>query len=88
VKSPLLTVGVFLMLVNILISIVYYFRIIRIVVFSKPSDLVSGTQVGRASVLMIGPAVVLIVLSLITGLVPQFFYAPAVRAIQVLMGTT
>ena len=74
------------MLVNILISIVYYFRIIRIVVFSKPSDLVSGKHVGHASPLMIGPAVVLIVLSLITGLVPEFFYAPAVRAIQILMG--
>ncbi len=88
VKSAWLTAGVVLMLVNILISIVYYFRVIRIVVFSQPSDLVSGNRVGRASLLMIGPAVVLIALSLITGLMPQFFYAPAVRAIQVLMGTT
>jgi multicomponent Na+:H+ antiporter subunit D len=88
VKSALLTGGVVLMLVNILISIVYYFRVIRIVVFSKPSDLVSGNHPEHTSLLMTVPAVVLIVLSLITGLAPQFFYEPAVRAIQILMGIT
>jgi hypothetical protein len=36
---------------------------------------------------MIGPAIALIVLSLITGIVPSFFYEPAVKAIQVLLGT-
>jgi proton-translocating NADH-quinone oxidoreductase chain N len=86
VQSPLLSAGVVLMLVNILISIVYYFRVIRIVVFSQPADSVSS-QTKAISWLMIGPAIALIVLSLITGIVPSFFYEPAVKAIQALLGT-
>jgi len=86
VQSPLLSAGVVLMLVNILISIIYYFRVIRIVVFSQPADLVSS-QTRAVSWLMIGPAIVLIVLSLITGVVPSFFYEPALKAIQALLGT-
>jgi len=86
VRSALLTTGVVMMLINILISIVYYFRVIRIVVFSKPSEIVTANHAGQASLLMLGPGIALIALSLITGIVPEFFYAPAVRAIQVLMG--
>jgi len=59
---------------------------IRIIVFSEPSDIVAGTPSRPASLLMIGPSLALIALSLMTGLMPEFFYAPALRAIQALMG--
>jgi len=87
-KSGLMTTGVALMLVNVLISIVYYFRVIRIVIFSQPSEYLLAAQPKQASILMIAPAIMLIALSLVTGIMPQLFYEPAVRAIQVLMGTT
>lgn len=86
--SVLLTAGVALMFINILISIAYYFRVINITVFSQPSDFLSQNRTRPLSRLMLGPAIVLIVLSLITGIFPEFFYAPAVRAIQILMGVT
>lgn len=87
-ESPLMTVGVALMLVNVLISVVYYFRVIRMVVFSQPSEYLLATHRKPASILMIAPAIVLIALSLLTGIMPQFFYEPALKAIQALMGTT
>jgi formate hydrogenlyase subunit 3/multisubunit Na+/H+ antiporter MnhD subunit len=87
-KSALMTAGVALMLVNVLISIVYYFRVIRVVIFSQPSEYLLAAQPKRASILMIIPVIVLIALSLFTGMMPQLFYEPAVRAIQALMGTT
>jgi NADH:ubiquinone oxidoreductase subunit 2 (subunit N) len=83
-----MTAGVALMLVNVLISIVYYFRVIRVVIFSQPSEYLLAAQPKRASILMIIPVIVLIALSLLTGMMPQLFYEPAVRAIQALMGTT
>jgi proton-translocating NADH-quinone oxidoreductase chain N len=87
-KSALMTAGVALMLVNVLISIVYYFRAIRIMIFSQPSEYLLTVQPKQAPLLMIGPAIVLVVLSLATGIMPQLFYEPAMRAIQALMGTT
>jgi NADH:ubiquinone oxidoreductase subunit 2 (subunit N) len=36
-KSALMTAGVALLLLNVLISIVYYFRAIRIVIFIQPT---------------------------------------------------
>jgi multicomponent Na+:H+ antiporter subunit D len=87
-KSALMTAGVALMLVNVLISIVYYFRVIRVVIFSQPSEYLLAAQPKRASILMIIPVIFLIALSLLTGMMPQLFYEPAVRAIQALMGTT
>ena len=81
VGSPVLTGAVILMLVNLLISITYYFRIIRTIAFGEPSDTVN-TNSGRIPKLLIIPCVILISLSLITGLYPNMFYQPAMNAVK------
>jgi multicomponent Na+:H+ antiporter subunit D len=82
VQSPILNAAVVLMLVNLLISVAYYFRIIRTVAFAKPSTRLNGG--GKLSVPfpLIVPCTVLIALSLITGLYPNLLYQPASDAIK------
>lgn len=82
VGSLFLTIAVILMLVNLLISIAYYFRIIRIIVFSNPSETIKDSDVGNIQMLLIIPCVILITLSLITGLYPNLFYQPAADAVK------
>ena len=82
VGSPVLTGAVVLMLVNILISIAYYFRIIRTIAFAEPSNTLNANNVGRVPKLLIIPCVIMIGLSLITGLYPNLFYQPAVNAVK------
>jgi hydrogenase-4 component D len=82
VRSPLLDGAVVLMLVNLLISIAYYFRIIRVVVFAKPSLTVSGSAGIKIPLMLLVPCVILVALSLITGLYPNMFYQPALDAVK------
>jgi len=82
VESPLLDGAVVLMLVNLLISIAYYFRIIRVVVFAKPSLTVSGSAGIKIPLMLLVPCVILVALSLITGLYPNMFYQPALDAVK------
>jgi proton-translocating NADH-quinone oxidoreductase chain N len=82
VGSPILTAAVVLMLVNLLISIAYYFRIIRTIAFGQPSDALNANSGGRVPKLLIIPCVILISLSLITGLYPNMFYQPAMNAVK------
>jgi formate hydrogenlyase subunit 3/multisubunit Na+/H+ antiporter MnhD subunit len=82
VGSPVLIGAVVLMLVNLLISIAYYFRIIRTIAFAEPSNTLNASNVGRVPKLMLIPCVIMIGLSLITGLYPNLFYQPAVNAVK------
>jgi multicomponent Na+:H+ antiporter subunit D len=82
VGSLFLTTAVILMLVNLLISIAYYFRIIRTIVFSNPSETLKNSDLGDIRLLLIIPCVVLIALSLITGLYPNLFYQPAADGVK------
>lgn len=85
VGSIILDGAVVLMLLNLLISIAYYFRVIRIVAFAQPSDYLNGNVAVKIPKLLLVPCIVLIVLSLITGLYPNFFYQPAANAIKAIL---
>jgi proton-translocating NADH-quinone oxidoreductase chain N len=85
VGSGILTVAAVLMLVNLIISIAYYFRVIRVVVFAKPSATLDGNGPVKVSKLLLLPCVILLASSLITGLYPNPFYQPAVRAVTALL---
>jgi multicomponent Na+:H+ antiporter subunit D len=82
VGSLILNAGVVLMLVNLLISIAYYFRIIRVIAFAKPSSAMNSDKGVRIPITMITPCVILVGLSLITGLDPNLFYQPALEAVR------
>lgn len=82
VGSALLTTAVILMLINLLISIAYYFRVIRMIAFSNPSETLKDNDLGRIPKLLVIPCVILIALSLITGLYPNLFYQPATDAVK------
>jgi len=82
VGSTWLTVAVVLMLVNLLISIAYYFRVIRTIVFSNLSEVLKVNSIGGMPKLLIIPCVILISLSLITGLYPNLLYQPAADAVK------
>ena len=82
VGSIILDAAVVLMLVNLLISIAYYFRVIRIVAFAQPSGQLNGNGVVKIPKLLLIPCIVLIALSLITGLYPNIFYQPAANAVN------
>jgi multicomponent Na+:H+ antiporter subunit D len=82
VGSLILNAGVVLMLVNLLISIAYYFRIIRVIAFAKPSSAMNGDKGVRIPITMLAPCVILVGLSLITGLDPNLFYQPALEAVR------
>ncbi len=69
------------MLVNLLISIAYYFRVIQVVAFAKPSRHWTETELKIPKLLLI-PCIILIALSLITGLYPNLFYQPAANAVK------
>jgi formate hydrogenlyase subunit 3/multisubunit Na+/H+ antiporter MnhD subunit len=84
-KSPLLNAAVVMMLINLLISIAYYFRIIRVVAFAKPSPAIGGIQKLKIPLPLLIPCVILVVLSLITGLYPNMFYQPAADAMHALL---
>ena len=87
VSSMVLNAAVVLMLVNLLISIAYYFRIIRVLAFSKPSSSMNGSGRVRIPSLLLVPCIVLVALSLITGLYPNLFYQPALDAVRgILLG--
>lgn len=86
VKSPVLNAAVVLMLVNLLISIAYYFRVIRVVAFDKPSTALNGCGMVKIPLTLIIPCVILVALSLITGLYPNLFYQPALDAIKSILG--
>lgn len=86
VKSPVLNAAVVLMLVNLLISIAYYFRVIRVVAFAKPSTALNGGGPIKIPLMLVIPCVILVALSLITGLYPNLFYQPAVDAIKSILG--
>jgi multicomponent Na+:H+ antiporter subunit D len=85
VGSLMLDAAVVLMLVNLLISIAYYFRVIRMIVFTAPSSTVNGNSTARIPKLLLIPCVVLVALSLLTGLYPNMFYQPAADAVKALL---
>jgi proton-translocating NADH-quinone oxidoreductase chain N len=80
--SVILDAAVVMMLINLLISIVYYFRVIRVVAFSEPSSRVDGNGSVKIPKLLLIPCIILIALSLITGLYPNIFYQPAANAVN------
>lgn len=82
VQSPMLDAAVVLMLVNLLISIAYYFRVIRVIAFAKPTTALNGGGRLRIPITLIVPCMILVALSLITGLYPNLLYQPAVDAIN------
>jgi multicomponent Na+:H+ antiporter subunit D len=82
VGSPLLIAAVVLMLINLLISIAYYFRVIRIIAFSNVSETVESNGARSIPKLLTIPCVILISLSLITGLYPNLLYQPAADAVK------
>jgi formate hydrogenlyase subunit 3/multisubunit Na+/H+ antiporter MnhD subunit len=82
VGSPILDAAVVLMLVNLLISIVYYFRVIRIVAFAEPKGQLNGGGAAKIPKLFLIPCIILVALSLVTGLYPNIFYQPAANAIE------
>ena len=84
VGSVVLNAAVVLMLVNLLISIGYCFRIVRTVAFAKPASAMDGGGRSRIPLLMLVPCIVMIALSLITGLFPNLFYQAAVDAVKAL----
>jgi multicomponent Na+:H+ antiporter subunit D len=85
VGSLMLDAAVVLMLVNLLISIAYYFRVIRMIVFTAPSNTVNGNSTTRIPKLLLIPCVLLVALSLLTGLYPNMFYQPAADAVKALL---
>jgi multicomponent Na+:H+ antiporter subunit D len=85
VGSIVLDAAVVMMLVNLLISIAYYFRIIRTVAFAEPSKHLNRNGVTKIPRLLLIPCIILIALSLITGLYPNLFYQPAVNAVNGLL---
>ncbi|MGA2461842.1 MAG: proton-conducting transporter membrane subunit [Candidatus Bathyarchaeia archaeon] len=86
VGSLILTGAVVLMLVNLLISIGYYFRVIRTIAFAEPSSKLEAAEGSmRIPVLLLIPCVVLVGLSLITGLYPNLFYQAAADAVKALL---
>jgi multicomponent Na+:H+ antiporter subunit D len=85
VGSAILDAAVVLMLLNLLISIAYYFRVIRVVAFAKPSTYLNGNGSTKAPKLLLIPCMILIALSLITGLYPNVFYQPAADAVKSLL---
>jgi multicomponent Na+:H+ antiporter subunit D len=87
VGSMVLNAAVALMLINLLISIAYYFRIIRVVAFTKPSPFMNLNQRIEIPLTLLVPCLVLVALSLITGLYPNLFYQPALDAVRgILLG--
>jgi NADH:ubiquinone oxidoreductase subunit 2 (subunit N) len=87
VGSMVLNAAVVLMLINLLISIAYYFRIIRVVAFTKPSPFMNLNQRIEIPLTLLVPCLVLVALSLITGLYPNLFYQPALDAVRgILLG--
>lgn len=82
VGSPILDAAVVLMLVNLLISIVYYFRVIRTVAFAEPRTQMNGRAAMKIPKLLLIPCIVLVALSLVTGLYPNVFYQPAANAVK------
>ncbi len=82
VGSIVLDAAAVLMLLNLLISIAYYFRVIRVIAFAKPSSHLDGNGAMRIPKLLLAPCIVLIALSLITGLYPNIFYQPAANAVK------
>jgi len=83
--SIILDAGVVMMLLNLLISIAYYFRVIRVVAFAQPSTHLNGNGAIKIPKLLLIPCVILIALSLITGLYPNIFYQPAANAVNGLL---
>jgi multicomponent Na+:H+ antiporter subunit D len=84
--STLLTGAAIIMLLNVAFSIAYYFRIIRRVVFDKPSDYITERQASNMSTVMLIPCIVLLALSLITGFFPNTFYQPVLNGVNALLG--
>ena len=85
VGSIILDAAVVLMLLNLLISIAYYFRIIRTIAFAEPSSYLNGNGATKIPKLLLIPCIILIALSLITGLYPNLFYQPAANAVNGLL---
>jgi len=84
--STLLTGAAIIMLLNVAFSIAYYFRVIRRVVFDKPSDYITGRQPNKRSTVMLIPCIMLLALSLITGFFPNTFYQPVLNGVNTLLG--
>ena len=82
VGSIILDAAVVMMLLNLLISIAYYFRVIRTVAFAQPSSQLNGNGAMKIPKLLLIPCIILIALSLITGLYPNLFYQPAANAVN------
>jgi multicomponent Na+:H+ antiporter subunit D len=82
VGSIILDAAVILMLLNLLISIAYYFRVIRVLAFAKPSSYQDGNGAVKIPKLLLIPCIILIGVSLITGLYPNVFYQPAADAVK------
>ena len=84
-KSAFLTAATLLMLLNIALSIGYYFRIIRRIAFDKESEYLNNAKVKPRSWFLIAPCLILAALSLITGFFPGWFYGPAFQAVQAMV---
>jgi multicomponent Na+:H+ antiporter subunit D len=84
--STLLTGAAIVMLLNVAFSIGYYFRIIRRIVFDKPSDYITGKQFNRQSAVMMIPCIALLAMSLVTGFFPNMFYQPVLNGVHALLG--
>jgi formate hydrogenlyase subunit 3/multisubunit Na+/H+ antiporter MnhD subunit len=84
--STLLTGAAIVMLLNVAFSIGYYFRVIRRVVFDKPSDYITGKQISNKSTVMLIPCIALLALSLVTGFFPNTFYQPVLNGVNTLLG--
>ncbi len=84
-NSALMSAGAVLMLLNIVFSIGYYFRIIRRVAFDHQSEYLNSSKGKPTSWLLILPCLALVALSLITGFFPDWFYGPASQAVQAMM---
>ena len=85
VGSMVLNAAVVLMLVNLLISIAYYFRIIRVVAFANPSPNMNRSEGIKIPHILLVPCIILVALSLITGLDPNLFYQPALEAVRAIL---
>jgi multicomponent Na+:H+ antiporter subunit D len=84
-KNIFISTAAVLMLLNVALSIGYFFRIIRRVSFDKESEYLMKATVNHRPWALILPCLVLLALSLITGLFPAWFYGPASQAVQAMV---
>jgi len=69
-----------IMLINILLGFAYYLRLIRIIVWSTPSEKLSSVK--HAPIIMLAPMLILVLTCIIIGLYPSPFIDLASKAAQ------